>query len=122
MDSERLSEIVTRRRGITYLIKRLLDIDRAQTHSTAKGAINEIWKNSSLSDKELYDKLAKMLSVDNVFISKEQFMRMLEKAIDNAEDYFMDPLESVHMLTTNMLKMGGLKNIARKLEIFTNKL
>ena len=122
MDAQRLEHIIRTRRGITYLVRRLLEVDNTQTHHEAKKQLRKIWDDKSLTDEETYKQLAAMLVVDDVSISREQFMQMIEKAIDHSEDYFLDPLEAVHMLTGNMLKQGGMKSIARRLDMFTKKI
>lgn len=122
MDAQRLEHIVRTHRGITFLIRRLLEVDNSQTQHEAKKQLRKIWDNHSLTDEEKYKQLAEMLVVDDVSISREQFMEIIGKAINHAEDYFLDPLEAVHMLTGNMLKQGGMKAIARRLDMFTKKI
>ncbi len=121
MDEIRLETIARTRRGKTYLIRRLVEVDKI-SHAEATRRIDKIWNDRQLTPEDLYSKLSEMLAVDHVSISNDQFLDMIKNAITHCEEYCMDPLMAVHMLCENIEKIGGLAALAKRQNRFADKL
>ena len=119
---DRLDVIVRTHRGKTYLVKALKATDQSLTHWAATAQIETVWKDKSLTPEEQYKIFAEMLDVSSVTLTKEQFLKMIEDAIDNGEKFYMTQLEAVHLLCDNLTKLGGLEAVAKRLSNFVDKI
>ena len=94
----------------------------------SKDAIEACQVYSATSGNQEYDleKLVALFEAQGMkrhSVTKEQFMKILEKAIDGGDElYCEDMLEAVATLCHNLKKKGGLRYIELRRELFINKL
>lgn len=120
MNAAKLYNIVKAHRGTTALTNRYREINIC-TYNEAHQAIRKIW-NQKLQDAEMYRELANILAVDEITVSKEQFLSLVTNAINNCEIFQMDPLEATVALCDSLNQKGGLSGLAIRLDMFVRKL
>jgi len=122
MTTDRLENIIKTRRGTTYLVNRLVDIEKI-SYAEATRIVKSFWRNDEgLSDLDIYNKLAERLAVDSVTISNDQFLNMIKNVIEHSDDFCMDPLMAVLVLCQNIERIGGLPALAKRMNRFADKL
>ena len=100
------------------LIKEYRDITKKGLKDS-KDAVEEAMKQGEDAVVQLFRSI---LGVDEPY-SKEEFMSVIENAIDNMESlYYTDMLSAVMSTLDNIKKLGGLQYLARERNRFINNI
>ena len=106
------------------LIKKYRIITGGSLRDSKDAVDNMIAKLSADQIADKFCDIAGAYSVKKgVYLSKEQFLNIIDNAIESSKDmYFVDMLDVVEALCANIRKKGGLDAIAAEYEEFINNI